>query len=134
MRRSTIHEAKYTYVFWRPVTAIRTGSVDQDPSWTPLFVTPRHPEYPSGHTGYAGAAHQVLAALVGSRPKDPIPVTSTTDPGVTHTFTSWSAITQENIDGRVREGVHFRFSDNTGAKVGEDVADWDLPRLRSLGL
>jgi hypothetical protein len=129
-----IHEAKYTYVFWRPVTAIRTGSVDQDPSWTPLFASPRHPEYPSGHTGYAGAAQQILAALVGPHPDHPIAVTSPTDPGVTHTFTSWSTITQENIDGRVWEGVHFRFSDDTGAKVGRKVADWDLPRLRSIGL
>jgi hypothetical protein len=129
-----IHEAKYTYVSWRPVTAIRTGSVDQDPNWTPFFVSPRHPEYPSGHTGYAGAAQQVLAALVGNRPDDSIHVTSPTDPGVTHEFTKWSAITQENIDGRVWEGVHFRFSDDVGAKVGRAVADWDLPRLRRLGL
>jgi hypothetical protein len=116
------------------VTAIRTGSVDQDPGWTPLFVTPRHPEYPSGHTGYAGAAQQVLAALVGPEPEHPIGVTSPTDPGVTHTFNRWSDITQENIDGRVWEGVHFRFSDSIGAQVGRRVADWDLPRLRAIGL
>lgn len=129
-----IHEAKYVYVFWRPVTAIRTGSVGQDPNWTPLFVTPRHPEYPSGHTGYAGAAQGVLEALVGPKPNDPIDVTSTTDPGVTHTYTKWSTITQENVDGRVWEGVHFRFSDETGVRVGRAVADWDLPRLRAIGL
>jgi hypothetical protein len=46
-----IFEAKYVYTFWRPVTAIRTGSVDPDPAWTPLLATPRHPEYPSGHAG-----------------------------------------------------------------------------------
>ena len=27
-----IYEAKYTYTSWRPVTAIRTGSVDPDPT------------------------------------------------------------------------------------------------------
>jgi hypothetical protein len=129
-----IHEAKYHYVAWRPVTAIRTGSVDQDPSWTPLFVSPRHPEYPSGHTGYAGAAEAALTALVGPRAPHPIAVTSTTEPGVTHTFTNWQQITQENIDARVWEGVHFRFSDQTGAKVGRRSAEWDLPRLRSIGL
>jgi hypothetical protein len=129
-----IHEAKYVYVAWRPVTAIRTGSVDQDPNWTPLFVSPRHPEYPSGHTGYAGAAEAALTALVGARAPDPIAVTSTTEPGVTHTFTDWQQITQENIDGRVWEGVHFRFSDQTGAKVGRKAAGWDLPRLHHIGL
>ena len=60
-----IFEAKYAYTFWRPVTAIRTGSVDPDPTWTPLWATPRHPEYPSGHAGYAGAAEGVLTALTG---------------------------------------------------------------------
>jgi hypothetical protein len=129
-----IHEAKYTYVFWRPVTAIRTGSINPDPSWTPLFASPRHPEYPSGHTGYAGAAQQILSTLIGTGAEHPIAVTSPTDPGVTHTFTEWSQITQENIDGRVWEGVHFRFSDEVGVRVGREVAEWDLPRLQTIGL
>ncbi len=124
-----IFEAKYTYTFWRPVTAIRTGSVDPDPTWTPLWATPRHPEYPSGHAGYAGAT-----ALTGPWTPQPIPVTSTTAPGSVHTYTRWSQITQETIDGRVWEGVHYRFSDETAAKVGKQVAAWDLPRLYRLGL
>jgi hypothetical protein len=129
-----IFEAKYTYTFWRPVTAIRTGSVDPDPTWTPLWATPRHPEYPSGHAGYAGAAEGVLTALTGPWAPAPIPVTSTTDPGSVHTYTRWSQITQETIDGRVWEGVHYRFSDEIAAKVGKQVAAWDLPRLYRLGL
>ncbi|HKG03975.1 MAG TPA: vanadium-dependent haloperoxidase [Conexibacter sp.] len=129
-----IADAKYTYVFWRPVTAIRTGAVDPDPTWTPLLATPRHPEYPSGHAGYAGTAEAVLRALVGPRPIKPIAVTSTTDPGVTHTYGRWSTPTQETVDGRVWEGVHFRFSDEAAVQVGKDVARHDLPRLRWLGL
>lgn len=129
-----IFEAKYKYVSWRPVTAIRTGSVDQNPSWTPFFATPRHPEYPSGHGGYAGAAQEVLTAFVGPGPADPVSATSATDPGVTHTWNRWSQITQENIDGRVWEGIHFRFSDLTGVRVGKEVADYDLHRLGRLGL
>jgi hypothetical protein len=129
-----IFDAKYTYVFWRPVTAIRTGSVDPDPTWTPLWATPRHPEYPSGHAGYAGAAEGVLTWLTGPYAPAPIPVTSTTAPGSVHTYTRWSQITQETIDGRVWEGVHYRFSDDVAAKVGKQVAAWDLPRLYRLGL
>ncbi|HUC00645.1 MAG TPA: vanadium-dependent haloperoxidase [Solirubrobacterales bacterium] len=129
-----IFDAKYTYVFWRPVTAIRTGSVDPDPTWTPLWATPRHPEYPSGHAGYAGAAEGVLTALTGPWAPAPIPVTATTAPGSVHIYTRWSQITQETIDGRVWEGVHYRFSDETAAKVGKQVAAWDLPRLYRLGL
>jgi hypothetical protein len=129
-----IHEAKYVYVFWRPVTAIRTGSVDPDPTWTPLLATPRHPEYPSGHAGYAGAAEGVLTWLTGPSAPQPLDATSSTAPGSVHTYTRWSQITQETIDGRVWEGVHYRFSDETAAKVGRQVAAWDLPRLYRLGL
>ena len=129
-----IFEAKYVYTFWRPVTAIRTGSVDPDPTWTPLLATPRHPEYPSGHAGYAGAAEAVLTALTGARAPQPVAATSSTAPGSVHTYTRWSQITQETIDGRVWEGVHFRFSDEVAAKVGKQVAAWDISRLDELGL
>jgi hypothetical protein len=129
-----VADAKYTYVFWRPVTAIRTGAVDPDPSWTPLLATPRHPEYPSGHAGYAGTAEAVLRALVGHRPARPIAVTSTTAPGLTRTYADWSAVTRDVVDGRVWEGVHYRFSDETAAKLGGQVARHDLRRLWRLGL
>ena len=131
-----IYNAKYKYVFWRPVTAIRDGSpgVTADPSWTPLFTTPLYPEYPSGHGGYAGAAQAVLTAFVGPNAPAPISVTSPNDPGSTHVYRNWAQVTREVIDARVWEGIHFRFSDNTGASVGRNVADWDLPRLYKLGL
>src|SRR2546423_1698652 len=49
-------DAKYTYNFWRPVTAIRNGDQDgndateRDAGWTSLIPTPLHPEYPSQAT------------------------------------------------------------------------------------
>jgi hypothetical protein len=132
----SIYNTKYKYVFWRPVTAIRAGSpgVTADPTWTPFFTTPSFPEYPSGHSGYAAAAQQVLTAFVGPFAPAPISVTSPADPGSTHVYTNWAQITQEVINARVWEGVHFRFSDNTAARVGAEVSDHDLPRLGLLGL
>jgi hypothetical protein len=129
-----IFDAKYTYTFWRPVTAIRNDPTDPDTTWTPLLATPRHPEYPSGHAGYAGAASAVLTWLTGPTAPEPVSVTASTAPGSVHTYTRWSQITQETIDGRVWEGVHFRFSDETAARVGRTVAAWDLSRLHQLGL
>ena len=41
-------EAKYTHVFWRPITAIPFADFDGnagttgDPTWTPLLITPSH--------------------------------------------------------------------------------------------
>jgi len=132
----SIYNTKYRYVRWRPVTAIREGSpgVTADPTWTPYFTTPSFPEYPSGHAGYAGAAQQVLTAFVGPYAPAPISVTSPTDPGSTHVYTNWAQITQEVINARVWEGVHFRFSDDIGARQGADVANYELPRLGFLGL
>ena len=129
-----VYNAKFKYLFWRPVTAIRTSSVDPDPAWTPLFTTPRYPDWPSGHGGVAGAAQQVLTSFLGPFAPHPIDVTSPTDPGSTHTYDSWSQLTQEVIDARVWEGIHFRFSDVVGAQVGSDVARYDLRHLRSIGL
>jgi hypothetical protein len=129
-----IYNAKFKYLFWRPVTAIQTGSIDPDPSWTPLFTTPRYPDWLSGHGGVAGAAQQVLTAFLGPEAPDPIDVTSPTDPGSTHTYDRWSQITREVIDARVWEGIHFRFSDVAGTRVGSQVAGYDLQHLRSIGL
>jgi hypothetical protein len=129
-----IYNAKYEYVAWRPVTAIQTGSVNPDPTWTSLFAAPRHPEYPSGHSGYAGAAQAVLTAFLGPIAPAAIAVTSPTDVGSTHTYTNWRQITNEIVNARDWEGIHFRFSDNTGVNVGSSVGFYDLTHLRSIGL
>ena len=56
---------KYTYNFWRPVTAIRwadDGNPDtvSDPSWRPFLVTPPYPDYPCNLPAGVGAATEVL--------------------------------------------------------------------------
>jgi hypothetical protein len=99
-----------------------------------LIATPRHPEYPSGHAAFGGAAEVVLAALAPSDANDTFSAASTTDGGVTHTWTGWKAITQETINARVWEGVHFRFSDEVGAQLGREVAAYDLAHLDAIGL
>jgi hypothetical protein len=43
-------DTKYTYGYWRPLTAMRDLTDDQNPNttsdatWMPLFTTPGHPE------------------------------------------------------------------------------------------
>ncbi|MBO0769672.1 MAG: vanadium-dependent haloperoxidase [Solirubrobacterales bacterium] len=129
-----VYHAKYKYLFWRPVTAIRTGSVSPDPSWTPFFTTPAYPDWVSGHGGVAGSAQAVLTAFVGPNAPAPIKVTSPNDPGVTHTYRNWAAVSDEVTNARVWEGIHFRFSDVTAAKLGKTVAGYDLKRLKAIGL
>ncbi|MGE7386812.1 vanadium-dependent haloperoxidase [Streptomyces sp. NPDC004126] len=114
-------DGKYTYLRWRPVTAIRTGAIDPDPAWRPLHQTPAHPDYPSGHATYAGAAQTVLDALVGPVTA-PFEITSPTAPGVRRTYTAWSGLTRDNVDARVWSGIHTRTADEAGVRLGEAVA------------
>ncbi|MCJ1679717.1 vanadium-dependent haloperoxidase [Streptomyces sp. APSN-46.1] len=122
-------DSKYAYTRWRPVTAIRTGSIGTDPAWSPLHTTPSHPDYPSGHTTYAGAAEVVLDALAGSRTA-PFTLTSPTAPGVERTYTGWEQLTRENVDARVFSGIHTRSADEAGVTLGKAVG---LHALRNAG-
>src|SRR5829696_8047760 len=46
---TSVFDAKYAYVFWRPVTAIRNADLDDnsptavDTGWSPFLTTPPHP-------------------------------------------------------------------------------------------
>ncbi|MFD5713758.1 vanadium-dependent haloperoxidase [Streptomyces pharetrae] len=124
-------DSKYAYERWRPVTAIRTGSVDPDPEWTPLHNTPAHPDYPSGHTTYSGAAEAVLSTLAGPSTA-PFDLTSPTAPGVTRTYTTWKQLSDENVDARVLSGIHTRSADEAGITLGKNVARHTLRNAASL--
>ena len=63
---------------------------------------------------------EVLARFFGDEVN--FSTTSTTQPGVTRSFTSFSQAAEENGDSRVYIGFHFRTSDETGARLGRQVA------------
>jgi hypothetical protein len=119
-------DAKYHYVFWRPVTAIQLADTDPspatvvDPAWTPLLATPAHPEYPANHSTVSGAASRVLTHHFGNG--IPFALESEVLPGVTRYYNSFSAAADEANDARVFGGMHFRTSVRDGRSVGEAVA------------
>jgi hypothetical protein len=112
-----IWNAKNTYNFWRPVTAIRATS---DPAWTPLLPTPVFQEYPSAHSGVSSAAASVLASFYGNHTA--FTVTSAGPSGVERDFTSFSAAVLQVEDARIYAGFHFRFSCTDAATLGTHVA------------
>jgi membrane-associated phospholipid phosphatase len=114
-------EGKYHYVFWRPVTAIRTTS---DPTWTPLLITPAFPEYPSGHSTVSGAAAAVLAATFGE--SSAFQLDSDVMLGVLRSFASFTAATDEVANARVFAGIHFRTACEDGDATGRAVGDYVL--------
>ncbi|GLW91261.1 vanadium-dependent haloperoxidase [Actinokineospora globicatena] len=111
-------DAKYAYQLWRPVTALRTGGL---PSWTPLHVTPAHPDYPSGHATYAGVSEQVLTSLTGPRTRQPFDLNSPTAPGVVIQYQTWRDLSRDNINARVWSGIHTRIADEVGTDLGRTV-------------
>jgi hypothetical protein len=111
-------EAKYHYLFWRPVTVIPLGDTDgkpatiADPSWMCLFATPAHPEYPSGHSTVSGAAAMVLASFLGE--KRHFTMDNDLLIGVTRSFRSFSQALDEVKNARIFAGIHFRSACDDG--------------------
>jgi hypothetical protein len=126
-------EAKYSYVAWRPVTAIPLeASIGNagitvnpgDATWMPLFATPAHPEYPSGHSTVSGAAATVLAAIFGERTD--FTVDNDLMIGVNRSFGSFSQALDEVKNARIFAGIHFRFSCDDATTIGDQVGHWVL--------
>jgi hypothetical protein len=119
-------DTKYTYNWWRPVTAIRAGASDgnpatePDPNWTPLLITPPFPEHISGHSTFSGAAAAVLAGLSGS---DEFTFTTVSDglPGVVHRFQRFSDAAREAGLSRIYGGIHFADANEMGLEAGRKV-------------
>jgi hypothetical protein len=116
---------KYSFEFWRPITAIHAADTDGNPdtvadlTWESLVGTPPVPEYPSGHSGQGGAMAEVLARFFGD--KVSFSTTATTQPGVTRSFTSFSQAAEENGNSRIYVGFHFRHAVTEGIKLGSKV-------------
>jgi hypothetical protein len=121
-------DAKFTYNFWRPITAIRNGDRDEndaterDPSWMPLNATPMHPEYPSQAAIVAGVAVAVLEAVFGPNPALPVTATDANDPNLKREFTHIAQMAQEMKNVRVWGGIHFRNSLDVGEDMGRKIA------------
>jgi membrane-associated phospholipid phosphatase len=132
-------DAKYTYDFWRPVTAIRNGDADgnpatvADPSWSSFIVTPPFPDYISGHSTFSGAASTVLATFYGT---DGISFAAESDalPGVVRTFTSFSAAAEEAALSRLYGGIHYRSANEDGLTAGIAIGELTVTQyLRDKG-
>jgi hypothetical protein len=124
-----VMDAKYHYNFWRPITAIRNGDMDDNPTtardatWQPIDVTPMHPEYPCAHCIASGAAVAVVEALLGTADIPEVTMSSPTAPGVTHRWTNTAALAEEVANARIWAGFHYRFSTRVGSGMGRRVGE-----------
>jgi VCPO second helical-bundle domain len=139
--------AKYHYLFWRPVTAIN-GSLDttavtndtfgpvpgyddgnpltvEQAGWRPLVATPNHPEYPSAHATITSAIAEVLTRFLGTDQLD-VDVQGTPSLSVTRHFATADDLRAEAENARIWAGLHYPFSVQAGSGLGREVADYDL--------
>jgi len=122
-----VWDAKYHYNFWRPVTAIRAGdtdgnpATDPDPAWIGLAITPAHPEYPAAHGGWTGSVARMLELFNGANIINFAIDSAVT--GTTRVFKNTSSLRNEIVNARVYGGMHYRFSVEAGANLGEKVAE-----------
>jgi hypothetical protein len=114
-------DAKYTFHFWRPVTAIYYA--EPELNWESFIVTPPFPDYVSGHSTFSGAGATVLASFYGT---DELPFTTGSDflPGVYRSFTTCLAAAEEAAMSRLYGGIHFRSANEDGLNAGISIGEW----------
>jgi hypothetical protein len=119
---------KYYYDFWRPETAIRDARTDglnsktASASYIPLITTPCFPSYPSNHGSGSNGAAEMLRRLYGAAGHSITLENAAL--GLRYTYTSLKQITDDISDARVYGGIHFRFDQDAGGRLGRDVATY----------
>ncbi len=147
-----VMNAKYHFLFWRPVTAIDPTAVTVDPysskvpgyddgndattgqeGWRPAGPgnTPNHPEYPAAHGSLTSAMAEVFSSFLGTsrfnlviRGFNAAGASGNLD--AVRTFSNPAALRNEIVDARVWAGFHYRFSGVAGVVLGRQVAKYDL--------
>lgn len=124
------YDAKYTYNFWRPVTAIREAALASNPgtianpNWLPeVGNTTPDPSYPGAHAVISAAGASVLVSFFDKEQFD-FTVTSEVLAGVDRSFNNFSAAAEEATQSRIFAGVHFRSDLTTGHTLGRQIADF----------
>lgn len=125
-----VYEAKWNYMFWRPMTAIRNGDIDGNPAtardatWEPIDITPLHPEYPCAHCIVSTAVATAIERMLGTKKIPEVALSNPTAPGVTHRFTNLDDFTQEIAMARIYAGFHYRNSTIVGREMGRQIGEY----------
>ena len=119
---------KYHYNLWRPVTALHLADDDgndkttADPLFTPFISTPCFPSYPSNHAAGTNSGLEVLRRVYGAA-GHAITLRHPTLP-LTLDYSALTQISDDVDDARVYGGIHFRFDQVEGGRLGREVATY----------
>ena len=112
-------QVKYQYNVMRPIKYIR--EILLHPDWNPVFGTPPHPDYPSGHSTGGGAAEEVLTGLLGNH-------YSFTNHAYDYlgmppqNYSSFADMAMQIGKSRVYAGIHYTLSCEQGRLQGKRIA------------
>ena len=126
---------------WRPAAAIHEAANDGNPltspdaTWTSLFAVPGYPDEPSGYNCYTGGFWNSARFFFGTDkysfsltspgvPANPAAGNPVGVPGSTRSYTRFTDVVDDTIDGRILNGYHFRTADVHGAWIGKKAAQW----------
>jgi membrane-associated phospholipid phosphatase len=114
-------DAKYTFDFWRPITAI--AFAEPELNWMSFIVTPPFPDYVSGHSTFSAAAVTVLPLFYGT---EDLAFTTGSDflPGVYRSFATCLDAAEEAAASRIYGGIHFRSASEDGLQAGISIGQW----------
>ena len=132
---------KKLWYTWRPATAIHEAANDGNPltspdaNWTSLFAVAGYPDEPSGYNCYTGGFWQSARYFFGTDmfafsltspgvPANPAAGNPIGVPGSTRSYTRFSGVVKDTINGRILNGFHFRTADVHGAWIGKKTAQW----------
>jgi hypothetical protein len=125
----SLYDSKYTYHRWRPVTAVRAADADGnpdtvgDPNWTPLAVTALDPSYVGAHAEISQSAATTLRDFFGTDRLD-FSLTNPSLPAIVRSFQSFSQAADEAAASRIFAGQHFRYDEDAGQALGDQVGDF----------
>jgi len=129
----TVFESKYFYRTWRPETAIVRADEDRNhrtvasASYQPYVITPCFPGYPSAHGAGGGAARVVLERAYGRKDHD-ITLVDAGAPGIVLRYSDLRTIVDDVADARVYGGIHFRYDQEAGERMGVDIGHYNDER------
>jgi hypothetical protein len=124
---------KEHWLQWRPQTAIRLADQDGNPDteadtdWTAQFQNPGYPDNPSGFNCFAAGFFYAARQYFGTDKMSfeiTSPGTAPLPQPVIRSYTRFTGVIKDAIEGRILIGYHYRSADEQGAWLGKKVAQW----------
>ena len=126
-----VFDAKYTYNFWRPVTAIRNA--EGDAARSGLDAVHRHADAsrvsvrPLHRVRRRSAPCSRPRSAPARRPK--LSSASSTAGGAVRTWTSVDDFVHEVAVARIYDGVHYRNSTEVGTAMGKKIGELAVTKI-----